>query len=87
MTIIPVSSSQIHGIGHDPLTNTLAIQFPRREKGEVLPGWIYHYSNFDAAKFAEFQAAESKGIFFGKHIKGNEAHPFQKLPAKEKAAE
>jgi hypothetical protein len=76
----PVKSSQIAAIGHDPETNTLAIQFPSKSG----TGSVYHYSNFTAEDFAAFSAAESKGAHFGKHIKPlAEKFPFLKIqPAK-----
>jgi len=75
-----VKSSQIAAIGHDPETNTLAIQFPSKSG----TGSVYHYSNFTAEDFAAFSAAESKGAHFGKHIKPlAEKFPFLKIqPAK-----
>lgn len=74
----PVKSSQIAAIGHDPETNTLAIQFPAKAGS----GSIYHYSNFTAEDFAAFSAAESKGAHFGKHIKPlAEKFPFVKIQA------
>lgn len=60
-----VESSQIAAIGHDPETNTLAIQFAAKSG----TGSVYHYSNFTADDFAAFKAAESIGSHFGKHIK------------------
>lgn len=71
----PVASSQIHSIGHDLATNTLAIRF----KGKNGPGSLYHYPNFTAAQFAAFQAAESKGKHFGTNIRGNAKHPHSKI--------
>lgn len=72
----PVDSSQIHAIGHDPATNTLAIQF----KSKNGAGSVYHYKNFDAKTFADFKGAESIGSHFGKHIKPHAAkHPYTKV--------
>lgn len=72
-----VESSQINAIGHDPETNTLAIQF-KSFRGDVLS--TYHYANFSEEKFAEFKGAESIGRYFGKHIKPEvEAHPYVKV--------
>lgn len=72
-----VESSQIAAIGHDPATNTLAIQFPG--KGDK-PGSVYHYANFTADDFKAFQDAESKGSFFGKNIKKNtEKYPYTRI--------
>ncbi len=87
-----VESNQIHSIGHDPNTNTLAICFPSRKGGQVVPGSVvpgslYHYSNFTAEDFAAFQAAESKGKHFGKHIKAHpEKYPYVKIEQPAQAA-
>lgn len=62
----PVESSQIHAIGHDPETQTLAIRF-KTWKGE--PSSLYHYANVTTEDFAAFRDAESKGKHFGAHIK------------------
>ena len=53
--MVPCKSSQIAAIGHDPETNTLAIQFPSKTG----TGSVYHYQNFTAEDFAAFSAAES----------------------------
>jgi hypothetical protein len=81
----PVSSSQIHAIGHDPKTNTLAIQFfrkgPAGEDGKPtkVPGSIYHYRNVNADRFTAFTGAESVGRFFGETFKCNPTdYPFEK---------
>jgi len=62
-----VVSSQIHSIGHDPKTNTLAIQFPERKDGSQ--GSLYHYANFSVEEFDKFKSAESTGSHFIHHIK------------------
>ena len=64
----PVESSQIHSIGHDPESSTLAIRF-KTWKGE--PSSLYHYANVTAEDFAAFKGAESIGRHFGQHIKPN----------------
>ncbi|KWF90351.1 KTSC domain-containing protein [Burkholderia cepacia] len=78
-----VESSQIHAIGHDPVTNTLAIRFKNRTTGAATS--LYHYENVDAALFGEFVAAESKGKFFGERIKPfKDKFPYvqiEKMPA------
>lgn len=77
VTLQDVSSSQIAAIGHDPETNTLAIQF-KNWKGEV--GSTYHYANFTTEDFEAFKNAESLGRHFGKHIKPEtEKFPFIKV--------
>jgi hypothetical protein len=77
ITLISVESSQLDAIGHDPLTNTLAIQF--KGFGDK-PGNVYHYDNFTTNQFAEFLNAESIGSYFKKNIRNAvEAHPYRKI--------
>ena len=72
-----VESSQIASIGHDPLTNTLVIQFPA--KGNY-PGSIYTYANFTAEDFEAFRNAPSVGSYFYKFIKPNSLkYPYKKI--------
>ncbi len=72
----PVESSQIAAIGHDPETNTLAIQFAAKSG----TGSVYHYSGFTAEDFAAFSGSESIGAHFGKHIKPfAEKYPYTKI--------
>lgn len=72
----PVTSSQITAIGHDPATNTLAIQFPSKTGS----GSLYHYDNFTADQFDAFKSAPSIGSHFIKQIKPNsDKHPYRKL--------
>jgi KTSC domain len=72
-----VESSQIHSIGHDPATNTLAIRFKSKTDA---PGSLYHYANFTAEDFAEFEGAESTGSHFYKHVKPyDKKYPYQKI--------
>ena len=76
MTMDSVESSQIHSIGHDAETNTLAIRF----KSKSGTGSLYHYSNFSVADMEAFRAAESKGSHFGKFIKPEkEKYPFVRV--------
>ncbi len=71
-----VKSSQIAAIGHCPVTNTLAIQFPSKSG----PGSIYHYANFTVEQFDAFKKAESIGSHFGKFIKpAVDKHPYVKV--------
>ncbi|AJY39481.1 KTSC domain-containing protein [Burkholderia humptydooensis] len=62
----PIESSQIHSIGYDAESETLAIRFKGRA-GE--PTSLYHYSNFTQANFDALKAADSLGSHFYKHIK------------------
>ena len=66
ITMTPVESSQLAAIGHDPATNTLAVRF--KGKGDQ-PGSLYHYRNFTAKDFEDFQKAESKGSHFIRNVK------------------
>ena len=66
ITMQEVDSSQIHSIGHDEPSNTLAVRF-KNWKGEATS--LYHYSNFGANEFAAFLDGESKGKHFSAHIK------------------
>lgn len=78
-----VDSSQIHSIGHDPETNTLAIRF--RDRTDLGPTSLYHYQNFSAEDFEAFKNAESIGRHFGAFIKPfDQKYPYtqiEKTPA------
>lgn len=74
-----IESSQIHSIGHDPVSNTLAIRF--KSKGE--PAALYHYQNVSADDYAAFSGAESIGSHFYRNIKPDtDRHPFQRINEK-----
>lgn len=82
-----VESSQIHAIGHDAETNTLAIRFTRGFGRDQRPGALYHYKNVTAEDFAAFRDSESKGKHFGAHIKSNvEKYPFERIESEPVAA-
>jgi hypothetical protein len=75
IALTPVESSQIHSIGHDAATNTLAIRF-KNYRGEATS--VYHYDNFTAEDFAAFRDAESIGKHFAQHIKpATEKYPYR----------
>lgn len=72
-----VESSQIHSIGHDAESSTLAIRF-KNKAGE--PTSLYHYSHVSAEDFAAFRDAESIGSHFYAHIKPHaEKYPYVKV--------
>ncbi|MFX3547662.1 KTSC domain-containing protein [Ralstonia mannitolilytica] len=72
-----VESKQIHSIGYDAETNTLAIRF-KNWKGEVTS--LYHYENFSAEDFEAFKSAESIGRHFGAFIKPfDQKYPFKQI--------
>lgn len=81
MKLHPVQSSQIEAIGHDPATNTLAIRFKSRAKGNgVVNGSTYHYSNVTKDDYMKLRTAESVGSHFHKHIKPHPTrYPFTKI--------
>lgn len=68
----PVESNQVRAIGYDDETRTLAVVF------RWGAGALYQYPDVSRETFDEFRAAESKGTFFGQHIK---PLPFKKYPA------
>lgn len=75
-----VNSSQIAAIGHDPETNTLAIQF-KNWKGETTS--LYHYANVTPEDFEAFKGAPSLGKHFGAQIKSRaDRYPFTKIQNK-----
>ncbi|MGU2444398.1 KTSC domain-containing protein [Burkholderia cenocepacia] len=81
----PVESSQIHSIGYDAESETLAVRFKdRRTAG---PTSLYHYTGFTQANFDALKTAESLGSHFYKHIKPfPERFPYtciEKMPAAE----
>lgn len=77
-----VESSQIHSIGHDAETQTLAVRFKNKDGA---PSSLYHYRQFTTDDFAAFKGAESIGSHFYKHIKpAKEKYPYEcieKMPA------
>lgn len=83
MTIVrlqDVVSSQIHSIGYDPETQTLAVRFTRGYGEKRGPGSLYHYANVTREDYDAFLAAESKGKHFGAHIKPfADKYPYQKI--------
>ena len=78
-----VESSQIHALGHDAETNTLAIRFTSGHGPDRGPGSLYHYANVTAEDFAAFKGAESIGKHFGRYIKPfPEKYPFTRIESK-----
>lgn len=63
----PVESSQIHSIGWDEASATLAVRF--RDFKTNGPKSLYHYLNVGATDFAAFKDAESKSVHFRDFIK------------------
>lgn len=77
-----VASSQIAAIGHDPVTNTLAIRF----RHKIGIGSLYHYSGVTPEDFAAFEGAESIGKHFYAHIKPHaDKYPYVKIDESEGA--
>jgi hypothetical protein len=87
IALAPVESAQIHAIGHDPDTNTLAICFKRGSGAARGPGSVYHYSNFTADEFAAFKQAESLGKHFKAWIKPfADKYPYHRVAEQQEAA-
>lgn len=85
--LFDVQSSQIHSIGHDADSNTLAIRFTRGYGDKRGPGSLYHYANFSAEEFQAFKEAESLGKHFGAYIKPfPEKYPYHKVAEQQQAA-
>jgi len=80
MNLKPVlKSSQIAAIGYEAATKTLYIQFhPGKTSSE---GPIYSYANVPQKLYDEFMAAESKGKWFGQHVKGKPEYPHTLIKA------
>lgn len=62
----PVESSNLTAAGYDPATQVLAVQFKS--------GTLYTYSGVPPETYADFMAAESKGAFFAKSVRGQFEH-------------
>jgi hypothetical protein len=61
------SKTGMCGIGYDPATQVLEIEFKSRKEGE--PNKLYHYIPVTQKHYDDFMAAESKGSHFIKNIK------------------
>lgn len=61
MTRIPVKSSQLKSVGHDPETNKLHIEFKS--------GAVYEYDGVSAQDHAELMSAPSIGQHFSSKVK------------------
>lgn len=74
-----VESSQIHSIGYDATSNTMAVRF----KNKGAPGSLYHYRVENPNDYADFLKAESKGSHFFKVFKADtKKYPYQRIVEK-----
>ena len=71
--LVAVTSNQLKAIGHDPGREVLAVQFTN---GAAL----YHYSGVTKELHQALTAADSKGAFFARHIRGLECQKFEAQP-------
>lgn len=71
--LVAVESNQLKAIGHDPAREVLAVQFTNGAS-------VYHYSGVTKELHQALMAAESKGIFFARHIRGLECQKFEAAP-------
>lgn len=82
----PVTSRLLTGIGYDPATKTLQVEFPRRQKEAARAVYNYHdvsQEQFDAL-MGKGKAPEEKhsiGSHFLTHIKPN--HKFTRIEEKD----
>jgi hypothetical protein len=60
MTMVPVTSSNVAAVGHDPASGTLRVKFKS--------GAIYEYSGVSAAKHQAMMASTSKGKHLAEHV-------------------
>jgi len=67
MDMQPVKSSNIEAVGYDPVTQQLDVTFKGNPKA-------YHYYNVPESKHRELMAADSKGSYFSRNIKGNKQY-------------
>ena len=61
INLIPVQSSNIEAVGHDPHSKTLTVKFKN--------GGTYEYSGVDANEYNAFMSARSKGAYFHTEIR------------------
>ncbi len=61
MTMLPVTSSNIQSIGHDPTRQVLAVQFTS--------GQTWEYEGVPAQVFDAMRGAPSAGSYFAREIK------------------
>ena len=62
----PISgSTSIGGLGYDPQTQTLAVEFAA--------GGVHHYAGVPQTVYDEMAAADSKGKYFHQNIRGKYA--------------
>lgn len=61
MKRIPVQSSHIVAIGHDPKSNTMEVEFRN--------GSVYRYGSIDVYKHSQLIGADSIGKHFRENIK------------------
>ena len=66
----PVKSSNIHSVGHDPVTKELHVKF--KEDGPT-----YVYSGVTSGEYVSLTGADSVGKHFAANIKGS--HPVKKV--------
>ena len=65
----PVQSSNVKSVGHDPKTNTLAVEFK--------DGSVYHYHDVPKDVHESLVSAKSVGGFIHANIKGAYKHSRQ----------
>ena len=77
-TMKSVQSNLLREYGYDAASKTLAVSFTRSDKTALYPG-------VEPELFAQMEAAESKGKFFGAHIKTRKDFSYADAPEKAEA--
>lgn len=84
MKRLPVTSSQIAALGHDPINLKMQVEFKSFKPDK--PTSVYEFSNVSQEDFAALMNAESIGKTFNAGIKANPTkYPFRKLTTEEAA--
>lgn len=77
ITILPVTSALLAGLGHDPNTNTLAVEFIETSKK---PPSVYHYADVSPETFEELRTSPSIGGYFTRNIKNDpHTYPYKRI--------
>lgn len=70
MERVAVTSSQMASVGYNAASQVLEIQF-KNTRGD---GSVYQYTDVPPKIYDGFMQSESKGKYFGAHIKGKFAY-------------
>ena len=80
--LVPVISSNVHSVGHDPASDELHVRFKDRDGAPSR--WLYVYAGVKAEAHSALVTADSVGGHLHEHISGKHLdgkHPFRKVEA------